>query len=246
YDPFVLQDAHVDGQIKRGAFLAEVGRGQVDGDLALGKAEAAVAQRRTDPLATFPHRQVRKPDHREHGQPGREVHLHLDGVCVQSAHCHAVDLRQHAPSADETVQTGKRYNGRMLRLVSLAVACAIWATSAAGEPSRPLVGHIMALLAVFEEADVLPPEASPDGNALIHALIQTQAALTKSTNPATRGWFAEALRSSESPEVGPDPREGLTSRALEAIVAYAETHPPTARPDVMAGFQEFNVSAGDL
>ena len=134
----------------------------------------------------------------------------------------------------------------MLRLVSFAVACALWVTSAAGEPSRPLVGHIMALLAVFEEADVLPPESSPGANALIHALIQTQAALTKSTNPATLEWFAEALRRSEAPGAEPDPRKGLTSRALEAITTYAETHPPTARPDVMAGLQEFNVSPADL
>jgi len=104
----------------------------------------------------------------------------------------------------------------------------------------------MALLAVFEEADVLPPEASPEANALIHALIQTQAALTKTTNPATRAWFAEALRRSEATGAEPNPREGLTSRALEAIVTYAETHPPTARPDVMAGFQKFNVSPADL
>ena len=74
----------------------------------------------------------------------------------------------------------------------------------------------MALLAVFEEAGALPPESSPEANELIHALIQTQAALTKSANPATRGWFAEALRRSESPKAGPDPRGGLTSRALEA------------------------------
>jgi hypothetical protein len=136
--------------------------------------------------------------------------------------------------------------GSMLRLMSLAFACALWVTSAAGEPNRPLVGHIMALLAVFEEADVLPPETSPEANALIHALIQTQAALTKSTNPATRGWFAEALRRSEAPGAELDPREGLTSRALEAIVAHTEARPPTARPDVMAGFQEFNVSPADL
>src|SRR3989454_9882297 len=134
----------------------------------------------------------------------------------------------------------------MLRLVTLVFACLLWVSPAAGESSRPLVGHIMALLAVFDEADVLPPETSPEANALIHALIQTQAALTKSTNPATRGWFDEALRRSEAPGAEPDPREGLTCRALEAIVAYAETHPPTARPDVMAGFQEFNVSPADL
>jgi len=134
----------------------------------------------------------------------------------------------------------------MLRLVSLVFACLLWVSSAAGEPSRPLVGHVMALLAVFEEAAVLPPETSPEANALIHALIQTQAALIKSTNPATRRWFTDALRRSEARQAEPDPREGLTSRTLEAIVTYAETHPPTARPDVMAGFQEFNVSPADL
>jgi hypothetical protein len=134
----------------------------------------------------------------------------------------------------------------MVRRVSLAFACALWVTSASGESSRPLVGHIMALLAVFEEASVLPPETSPEANALTHALIQTQAALTKSTNPATQAWFAEALRRSEAPGAETDPRAGLTSRALEAIVSYAETHPLTARPDVMDGFQEFNLSPGDL
>src|SRR2546422_11686990 len=134
----------------------------------------------------------------------------------------------------------------MLQLVSLAVACALWVTSAAGEPSRPLVGHIMALLVVFEEAAVLPPETSPEANALIHALIQTQAALTKSTNPATRRRFTDALRRSEARQAEPDPREGVTSRTLEAIVTYAETHAPTARPDVMAGVKEFNVSPDDL
>src|SRR5713226_8495422 len=141
---------------------------------------------------------------------------------------------------------GKGTMGSMLWLVSLVFACVLWVSSAAGESSRPLVGHIMALLAVFEEADVLPPEASPEANALIHALIQTQAAMTKTTNPATRAWFAEALRRSEATGAEPNPREGLTSHVLEAIVTYAETHPPTARPDVMAGFQEFNVSPADL
>src|SRR6059036_1744229 len=139
-------------------------------------------------------------------------------------------------------ERGKGTMGSMLRLVSLVFACLLWVSSAAGESSRPLVGHVMALLAVFEEADVLPPETSPEANALIHA----QAALTKSTNPATRRWFADALRQSEAREAAPDPREGLTSRTLEAIVTYAETHPPTARPEVMAGLQEFNVSPADL
>src|SRR5436309_572784 len=154
-------------------------------------------------------------------------------------------LFQH-PATMRHPRRGKGTMGSMLLLLSHVFACLLWVSSAAGESSRPLVGHVMALLAVFEEADVLPPESSPEANELIHALIQTQAVLTKSTNPATRRWFAEALRQSEAPGAEPDPREGLTSHALEAIVTYAGTHPPTARPDVMAGLQEFNVSPADL
>ncbi len=132
------------------------------------------------------------------------------------------------------------------RLLLFAIVGALMAAPAAGESSRPLVGHVMALLAVFEQADVLPPETSPEANALIHALIQTQAALTKSTNKATRTWFADALRTSESPEAALSPRDGLTSRALEAILAHATAHPPAERPEVTAGLMEFNVRQADL
>ena len=131
-------------------------------------------------------------------------------------------------------------------LVALTITWAVGVVPVAGEPTRPLVGHVMALLAVFEQAGVLPPETSPEANALIHALIQTQAALTKSTNTAARRWFAEALRRSEPPGTELSPRDGLTSRALEAILAYAATHPPADRPDVLAGLMEFNVSQADL
>ena len=133
-----------------------------------------------------------------------------------------------------------------LCLAALTMAWAVGVSPAAGEPSRPLVGHVMALLATFEQADVLPPENSPEANALIHALIQTQAALTKSTNQATRKWFAEALRRGAPLGTELTPHDGLTSRALEAILAYAATHPPADRPDVQAGLMEFNVSQADF
>jgi hypothetical protein len=132
---------------------------------------------------------------------------------------------------------------------SVAAFAFLWvltALPAAGESSRPLVGHVMALLAVFEEADALPPETSPEANTLIHALIQTQAALTKSTNGATRRWFADALRRGDSADGGSDPRDGLTSRSLEAILTHAASHPPAERPDVSAGLMEFNVSQADF
>src|SRR2546421_12489081 len=114
------------------------------------------------------------------------------------------------------------------------------AASAASSP-RPLVGHIMALLAVLEQADALPPESSPEANQLIHALIQTQAALTKSTDPATRRWLAEALRRAEQQGGVPIPSDALTSRALEAILIYAAIRRPVDDPQVLAGLKEFNI-----
>lgn len=133
-----------------------------------------------------------------------------------------------------------------VRFLALAIAWVLATVPAAGESSRPLVGHVMAMLAVFEQADVLPPETSPEANALIHALIQTQAALTKSENTATQKWFADALHRSKSPGAEPSPQDGLTSRALEAILAHAATHPPSERPEVLAGLMEFNVRQADL
>jgi hypothetical protein len=104
----------------------------------------------------------------------------------------------------------------------------------------------MALLSVFEQADALPAESSPEANALIHALIQTQAALTKSTNQATRLWFSEALHVPDQGGGIKIPSDALTSRTLEAILTYAVIHPPFTTPGVLAGLKEFHVEQSDL
>lgn len=104
----------------------------------------------------------------------------------------------------------------------------------------------MALLAVFEEADVLPPENSPEADTIIHALIQIQAALTKTTSKATQAWFAEALRSAGEHGTALDPHDGLSSRALEAILQHAVTHPPATRREVLAGLNAFHIGQTDV
>ena len=104
----------------------------------------------------------------------------------------------------------------------------------------------MALLSVFEQADALPPESSPEANQLIHALIQTQAALTKSTDPATRRWFAEAFRRAEQRGGVPIPSDALTSRALEAILTYAAIRRTVDDPEVLAGLKGFNIGESDF
>ena len=120
------------------------------------------------------------------------------------------------------------------------------AQPAAADSSRALVGHIMALLSVFERAGALPPESTPEADSLIHALIQTQAALTKSTDPATRRWFSDALESAARSGGTPVSSDALTSRTLEAIVDYAEAHPPSNDPQALVGLKEFGIGQEDL
>ena len=131
-------------------------------------------------------------------------------------------------------------------LAALVVSLLVNQAASAASSARPLVGHIMALLSVFEQADALPPESSPEANQLIHALIQTQAALTKSTDPATRRWFAEALRRAEQRDGVPIPSDALTSRALEVILTYAAIRRPVDDPEVLAGLKEFNIGESDF
>ena len=131
-------------------------------------------------------------------------------------------------------------------LAALVVSLLLNQAASAASSAQPLVGHIMALLSVFEQADALPPESSPEANQLIHALIQTQAALTKSTDPATRRWFAEALRRTEQQGGGPVPSDALTSRALEAILTYAAIRRPVDDPEVLAGLKDFNIGESDF
>lgn len=163
--------------------------------------------------------------------------------------------RPRAGSGLETWPRAPRYNAHVRTYATTLLGVILVSTLMAGElclgaqarvSSQPLVGHIMALLAVFEEARVLPPESSPQANALIHALIQLQAALTKSTDPATRRWFTDALQRAHLPDSKLLPPDALTTRTLEAILTYAITHPPAAYPAVRAGLQEFHIGQADL
>jgi hypothetical protein len=56
------EDAQRDRQIEGRAFLADVGRGEIDGDAVVGEGEAGVADGRPHTLAAFPHRGVGQAD----------------------------------------------------------------------------------------------------------------------------------------------------------------------------------------
>lgn len=119
-----------------------------------------------------------------------------------------------------------------------------------GRASSATVGAVMALLATFEDAGVLPPEQSPDANRLIKALIQFQGAFMKSEHPAVQRW----LRGAFTAKFGKDSqaeqealkRGGWTSRSLEAVVDFAAASPMWNEPDVGEGFRAYNVGRPDF
>lgn len=63
-----------------------------------------------------------------------------------------------------------------------------------GRTASPYIGSVMALLATFEDAGVLPPEGTPDANRIIKATIQFQSAFLKSRHPAVQQFFSTAQR----------------------------------------------------
>ncbi len=59
-------------------------------------------------------------------------------------------------------------------------------------PSEP-VRASMAVLATLQDADVLPPEGTPDANRVIKAVIQFQSVFLKSDDPAVKLFLTQSL-----------------------------------------------------
>ena len=120
----------------------------------------------------------------------------------------------------------------------------------AGRASPTHVGTIMALLAAFQDAGVLPPESSPDANRLIRALIQFQSALMKSENPSVRQLLADSFAAKNGRNVeGAIQRfrtDGWTSYSLEAVVDYAATNSVWDNPELVNGFHEYNIGSTEF
>ncbi len=112
------------------------------------------------------------------------------------------------------------------------------------------VGAVMAILATFGDADVLPPEKSSQANIIIKALIQFQSAFLKSRHPAVREFFAEAQRA----KFGTNAREsfaafeqtGWTSVTLEALADESGKVGDWDTNGLSEGFREFNVGRRDF
>ncbi len=121
---------------------------------------------------------------------------------------------------------------------------------APGRASPQQVGTIMALLAVFEEAEALPPESSPQAQQLIKALIQFQAAFMKSPAPAVQALLREALAGKlgdrAETALARFRSDGWTSQTLEAVVDYAADPAVWRRPGLEEAFQAYRVGRPDF
>jgi len=111
------------------------------------------------------------------------------------------------------------------------------------------VGSVMAVLATFNDAGVLPPESSVQANQLIRALIQFQMVFVKSPEPAVREFLSSALiaQTGEQATMVFDrfALTGWTSQSLEAVVDYSQLYPMWENPTMENTFRAYNLSPED-
>jgi len=108
----------------------------------------------------------------------------------------------------------------------------------------------MAVLATLQDADVLPPENTPEANRVIKAVIQFQSVFLKSGDPAVQLFLTQSLAAqggrSADEALSRFRSDGWTS---DVLVALSEQWIATAidqRDRLAPGFRQFNVSLADF
>lgn len=119
----------------------------------------------------------------------------------------------------------------------------------ASTPPGP-VGASMAVLATLQDADVLPPEGTPDANRIIKAVIQFQSVFLKSSDPDVQLFLAQALAAQERRDADETLARfrstGWTSDVLEALSEQWVAVAVDQRDRLAPGFRQFNVSTADF
>ena len=108
----------------------------------------------------------------------------------------------------------------------------------------------MAVLAMLQDADVLPPEGTADANRIIKVVIQFQSVFMKSGNPAVQAFLSQALAAQgNSDAYGAASRfrsAGWTSDVLEALGEQWGATAIDQRERLVPGFRQFNISLADF
>jgi hypothetical protein len=112
------------------------------------------------------------------------------------------------------------------------------------------VGAAMALLATLQDADVLPPEGTPDANRIVKSVIQCQSLFMNSSDPNVRAFFDRALQNKlnvHAAEAGRRFREeGWTSETLETLSESYVALSDGERAQLAGGFHTYNLVPDDF
>ena len=108
----------------------------------------------------------------------------------------------------------------------------------------------MAVLATLQDADVLPPEETPEANRVIKLVIQFQSVFMKSADPALHTFLSQALAAqgerSADETLSRFRSLGWTSEVLEALNREWMATAIDQRVLLAPGFRQFNVSLEDF
>ena len=108
----------------------------------------------------------------------------------------------------------------------------------------------MAVLATLQDADVLPPEGTPEANRVIKAVIQFQSVFLKSDDPSVQLFLTQALAApggrSTDEVLSRFRSTGWTSDVLEALNKQWIATAIDQRDRLAPGFRQFNVSPADF
>lgn len=116
-------------------------------------------------------------------------------------------------------------------------------------PAGP-IGASMAVLATLQDADVLPPEGTPEANRVIKIVIQFQSVFMKSGDPVVQAFLSQGLDAKAgSGATEAASRFRSTGWTSDVLVALSEQWIATAidqRERLVPGFRQFNVSPADF
>ena len=108
----------------------------------------------------------------------------------------------------------------------------------------------MAVLATLQDADVLPPEGTPEANRVIKSVIQFQSVFLKSGDPAVQLFLTHALATqggrSADETLSRFRSAGWTSEVLESLSDQWVVTTIDERDRLAPSFRQFNVSLTDF
>ncbi|WP_146216163.1 hypothetical protein [Nitrospira lenta] len=127
---------------------------------------------------------------------------------------------------------------------------ALTLTARSAKTASPHIGSAMAVLATLQDAEVLPPEGTPEANHIIRFVIQFQSVFTKSDDVAVQEFARQALAEqygNQAPDNVNNLRTtGWTADLLERLSDEEARHTSEDLRVLAPGFASFNLSVEEF